>query len=395
MLDSMYIGMSGLAGYAEGLRVIANNTANLNTPGFKSSSLQFSDLFYGNPTVSAGSGGNSGELGFGLGTNGTVLNFMQGELRQTGNDLDLAVNGQGLFVLQDADGKLHYTRDGQFQFNTDGFLIDQTSGDFVMSLDAGNNLAKISIQGAQINGGQATSVVQFSGNLPSTVTTQSVGGVTVYDANGGEHDLSMTLTSTNGTPADGWNVELLDGATSVGTGQIVFSNGTPVAASSKISLTYTPVGGAPMPLVLDFSTGVTSFASGNVSTLALGSQDGYGPSDLAKATFDTSGTLVLTYANGQTVKSARLALGRFDNPDAIEAEGANEFTATDAEAWHTGYAGTGAFGSITAQSVEVSNVDLSQEFSDLVIMQRGYQASSEIISTANDMLQDLFSMKGK
>src|SRR4051794_22833120 len=117
MLNSIYIGMSGLQGYSQGLRVIANNTANLNTPGFKGSTLQFADMFYSNNRTQAGPGGMM-QVGYGLNTAGTVLNFQQGELRQTGNSLDLAVDGQGLFTVKDASGDLHYTRAGQFSFNT-------------------------------------------------------------------------------------------------------------------------------------------------------------------------------------------------------------------------------------------------------------------------------------
>src|SRR3954471_8343015 len=113
MLNSIYIGMTGLQGYSQGLRVIANNTANLNTPGFKGSTLQFADMFYTND----GSGAGNMQVGYGLHTAGTVLNFQQGELRQTGNNLDLAIDGQGLFTVQDAAGNTHYTRAGQFTFN--------------------------------------------------------------------------------------------------------------------------------------------------------------------------------------------------------------------------------------------------------------------------------------
>src|SRR5438552_15258756 len=100
MLESIYVGMTGLLGYSKGLRVIANNTTNLNTPGFKSSQLQFSDLFYANGNLTSDAAGmNSGQIGYGLNTKGTSLNFAQGELRQTGNELDLAIDGQGRFTL--------------------------------------------------------------------------------------------------------------------------------------------------------------------------------------------------------------------------------------------------------------------------------------------------------
>ncbi|MDB5914966.1 MAG: protein of unknown function domain protein, partial [Ramlibacter sp.] len=143
MLDSIHIGVTGLAGFQQGLRVIANNTANMNTPGYKSSTLQFADLFYSNRQA----GGNQVQLGNGLDTQGTRLDFRQGDFRQTGNDFDLAVDGEGLFVLHDAQGQVRYTRAGQFEFNADGVLVTAGNGSKVMGLDAAGALGEISVAG--------------------------------------------------------------------------------------------------------------------------------------------------------------------------------------------------------------------------------------------------------
>jgi len=115
---------------------------------------------------------------------------------------------------------------------------------------------------------------------------------------------------------------------------------------------------------------------------------------LTGVTFDATGTVVYAYSNGQTTKGNRLQLARFDTTEAVKANGSNQFDETDAALWHTGTPGDAGFGTVKSGVVEVSNVDLSQEFSDLVIMQRGYQASSQVVSTANEMLQQLFSMTG-
>jgi flagellar hook protein FlgE len=219
--------------------------------------------------------------------------------------------------------------------------------------------------------------------------------VKVIDAVGGEHLLDVTLTNQNATTPGAWQVDLMDGTTTVGSGQIVFINGVPDPLNSKVSVTYTPSGQSAIPLTLDFSTDVTSFASGNLSTLAMNKQDGILPGSLTAVTFDSTGTLALTYSNGQTDKGARLALAQFDSPDSIAAVGNNQFIATDQQGWKIGVAGSGGFGTVSASMLEASNVDLSKEFSDLVIMQRGYQASSQVITTANEMLQELFAMKTK
>jgi flagellar hook protein FlgE len=391
MFESIYVGMSGLCGFSQGLRVIANNTANINTPGFKGSTTQFADLFYSTAISDSG----LAQVGYGLNATGTALNFKQGELRQTGNNLDLAMDGQGLFTLRDDNGNLHYTRAGQFMFDSNGVLVNRSDSQKVMGTDATGSMDEISIRGQSTLAGKASTSLKFSGNLSSTATTQTVSSVKVIDNVGGEHLLSVKFTNNSATTPGAWTVEVLEGTTSIGSGQIVFVDGRPDTANSTLSVSYTPTGLPALPLLLDFSTDVTSFASGTLSTIAFQSQDGYPPGSLTGATFDEKGVLVMSYSNGQTAKGSRLSLARFDSLEAVESIGGNAFDATNSLAWHIGAADEGGFGTVKSGMVELSNVDLSQEFSDLVIMQRGYQASSQVISTANEMLQELFAMRGK
>jgi len=391
MLDSIHVGMTGLLGYAKGLRVIANNTANLNTPGFKAATLQFSDLFY---AASQGTGGSSARLGYGLATGGTQLDFRQGDMRQTGNDFDLGIDGEGLFVLRTTDGAMRYTRAGQFEFNQDGLFVNRGDGSKVVGLDANGQATDISIDGLRTAAGKRTDTVRFTGNLSSTGTEGSAGSAKVFDALGTEHTLSVKFTRANATTGI-WDVAVSEGATSVGSGQVEFVNGKPTATTAKLTFSYQPVGQEAHDLTLDFSSDVTSFASGQLSTLAMSSQDGRAPGALTKLNFDTSGALIASYSNGDTAKGVRLQLARFRTPEAVRAEGGNQFVQAEGLAWDVGVAGEGAFGVVRSGVLEMSNVDLSREFSDLVIMQRGYQASSQVLSTANDMLQELFRMKAK
>lgn len=392
MIDSINVGLSGLTGYSKGLRVIANNAANLNTPGFKGAMLHYADAFYSGTAYSMR---QSAGLGHGLATGDTSLSFRQGEFRQTGNTLDLAINGQGLFTLRDESGKTTYTRDGQFLFNSEATLVSKTTGAKVIGLDANGAPTEIRIADRGTIAGRATSRIRFAGNVASTATEQSVPNVTVMDANGATRTLALKFVNTSATAAGSWDVQLLDGATVVQTRQIVFASNKPTEATARLTYTYTPPGLAAMNIELDFSEGVTSFApSTSLSDLAATSQNGFGAAELSSTTFDETGTLVLTYANGETSKGAQLLLARFDSPDAVAAVGANQFEMVEPSAWHTGTAG-GAYGDVQVGFVELSNVDLSREFSDLVIMQRGYQASSQVISTANEMLQELFAMKNR
>lgn len=385
MINSIYVAMSGLQGYKEGLDTIAGNTTNINTPGFKSSNQQFADLV-------AGNGSGTGQQGAGLRSVGATLNFQQGELQSTGNDLDLAIDGQGLFSLRGPDGTITYTRAGTFKFNIDGVLVSSGAGKEVLGLDGNGALTNISIADLKVNAAQATTSVMFSGNLSSAVTTFTAGGITVFDAAGTSHTLSARFDAVVGSP-NNWTVTLLDGAATVGTGNIAFINGRPDPANSRVAVTYTPANQAPVPLTLDFSTNVTSTGTSTSSTLTMSSQDGFAPGSLTKTTFDAAGALSLTYSNGQTARGPRLALGHFNSIDAVAAAGDNEFEVTDGRGWQTGTAGDQGFGTVRSGMIEMSNVDLSQQFSNLVIMQRGYQASSQIVSTANQMLDELFGMK--
>ena len=396
MLESIYVGMTGLLGYSRGLRVIANNTANINTPGFKSSSLQFADMFYTGGNLSGGNASqNYDQVGFGLNTTGTAMSFKQGELRQTGNDLDMAVDGQGLFVLQDAEGKTTYTRAGQFKFDDNDVLVSRGNGEKVMGMDDSGNFVEVSLAGQMLNQGKPTSRIKFAGNLSNTAAQPFNGPVQVLDGMGNPHALTLRMSVVPNTGTT-MKAELLDGTIVLGSSNIVFVSGKPTADTSLMQVAYTPAGQQPMALTLDFSTDVTNFAQGSATTeFKVASQDGVGPGSLSGTSFDGNGVLRLAYSNGQTVKGARLALARFDSPDAVGALGNNQFEILNRNAWHFGKAGEGAFGTVRAGQIEISNVDLSQEFSDLVIMQRGYQASSQVISTANEMLQELFSMKSR
>jgi flagellar hook protein FlgE len=384
MLDTINIGITGLQGFSRGLKVIANNTTNMNTSGYKSAALQFSSLF--------DAGGENGGQGGGLSAGFTALNFSQGELRQTGNDLDMAIDGHGLFMLKGADGKIHYSRAGEFQFNSDGVLVNRADGADVLGVGADGNLSTISIGSQHFSTAGATTLVTFGGNLSSSQATQTINAIKVVDTAGGEHQLTATFTSKG---SGNWDVSFKEGSTVVGSGTIAFSNGKIATASSSIAFDYTAPGLGATRVTFDFSNNVTSFASGSLSTLAMATQNGVAGGELTETAFDANGTLLMTYSNGQTVKGPKLALSRFDTADGLEPAGASELSSVGIPGWHIGTAGSGAFGTVKAGWIEQSNVDLSQEFSNLVITQRGYQASSQVISTANDMLQELFGMKSK
>ncbi|MFZ6646128.1 flagellar hook protein FlgE [Undibacterium sp. TJN25] len=392
MLDTIFTGMSGLMGYSKGLQVIGNNLTNVNTPGFKGVNAEFGDMFAQQNQQGAAGGGSTAGMGTGLDTLATQINFQQGVLNQTGNPLDLAINGQGFFVLREGSD-ITYSRAGQFTFDKDGFLINgANNGQRVAGFDKVGQLADISLSSLQTNAAKASSSVKFTGNISSNATTDvTLGGISIFDPAGGTHTLSLVFHQ--GTP-NNWTVTATDETgTTVGTGSLQFSNGNPVVTANAIQLTYSPRGVSPFALSLDFSSNVTSSSNGNTSTIAIASIDGNATGALTGATFDSTGTLVATYSNGATAKGQHLAIASFKSDQSISEVSGNQFVSKNPTDANYGQASTGMYGTISAGKIEGSNVDLSQEFSNLIVMQRGYQASSQVVSTANDMIQTLLDMK--
>lgn len=395
MIDSIYIGTSGLQAFSEGLKVIGNNVANLNTPGFKASNSVFSNLYFADPQGGGSqNGGAATQFGGGVALSQTAVNFRAGDLRQTGNPLDLSIDGEGFFVTRDKNqAEAVYTRAGQFEFDKDGRLVVRGTERQVIGLSATGEQIPITLDGLRLNPPKPTATISLGGNLSSSVSDFSLSSVKVIDAAGGEHSLTVKFAPKTGV-AGTWTVTLLDGTAEVGSGEIQFLGNQPVAGSDSVSFTYTPAGVSASTFKLDFSKNVTSFDTGTSSTLAVNSSDGHAVGSLNKVSFDANGTLALGYSNGQTAKGAKVALALFDSTASLEPQGSSGFTYAAREGMHIGAASQGGFGSIGSSQVEGSNVDLASEFSDLIVAQRGYQASSRIVSTASELLQDLFDMKG-
>ncbi|HEX8611923.1 MAG TPA: flagellar hook-basal body complex protein [Telluria sp.] len=390
MINTINTGMSGLIGYSKGLQVIGNNLTNINTPGYKGVDQQFASLFSQEGTQ------NGTGTGSGLSTLDTRVNFSQGQINQTGRPLDLAINGLGFFILRDGDTTT-YTRAGQFQFDADGLLVGSDGKSRVAGLGANGMLQDISLSGLQNAAGKATTNVKFDGNLAMNATADvTIGPVNIFDAAGGQHTLSVTFSKAPVVPpasGNNWNVSAKDETgTVVGTGVLQFNTtGNPLVTANAVQLNFTPKGMAPMSVKLDFSTNVTSVSNGSSSSLKQGDVDGFAIGSLRSQTFDADGVLTLNYSNGEAVKGASLALANFDRIESLDEISGNMFT-TKSTAF-IGKAGTSMFGTIGAGVVEGANVDLSQQFSNLIIMQRGYQASSQIVSVSNEMIQTLLDMR--
>jgi flagellar hook protein FlgE len=389
MLTSINIGTSGLVGFSKELETISNNVANLNTPGFKGGNTPFSSMFDAGAGTGAPNGGAN--RGAGLATLPTVFDFSQGQINQTASDLDVAIDGSGFFVLKDSAGKTSYTRDGRFSFDKEGLLV-AANGDHVQGLRADGTLHDVSVADVRTNPAKATTEVTLSGNLSGAEAGKTVSGVQVFDSAGAAHTLSLEFRNNNAAAPGSWLVTVKEGETTIGSGEVRFNAGQLDPAAASVVVEYAPEGAAPTALSFSIAAGATSPATG-ISTLAVSKVDGYGTGQMTKATFDAEGKLVISYSNGQTGKEQTLALAEFATTASLQPASGTSYITTDPSAVRLGTAGGGT-ASIDAGSLEGSNVDLSKQFSAIIITQRGYQASSELISTANEMLDTLMRMKG-
>jgi flagellar hook protein FlgE len=396
MFESIYVGLSGLAGFSRNLTVIGNNVSNLNSPGFKASQLHFADLMY----ASTAAGGGALHLGSGVDTGATRVLFTQGAMRETGSATDLAIDGNGLFVLRSEAGTT-YTRAGSFEFDAAGFLISRANGARVGALGEGGGLQDIGVGGLRATPGQATSVVRLIDNLSSGDTAHEL-AITVFDAAGASRNLTLALTNNGAAVPRSWLLEVRDAAgNALSSGEIRFGgDGSPAEGFNSHAFTLASPGGEATGIVLQFGdpgsfSGATNFSAGPESTLALGSQDGFAAGSLTEVSFDADGVLVAAYSNGRTSRGPRVALAFFESPQELEAAGAGVFENRGGQRVTLGSPRSGPFGAIAGGALESANVDLAQQFSELIVTQRGYQASSQVITAANEMIQQLFDIKAR
>lgn len=385
MIDAIYTAMSGLQGHERGLSNISSNVANMNTPGFKGSQIDFVDVFSG-----GGNPGSDGAEGRGLDASHVSLNMAAGETKETGRDLDLAIGGDAFFTLRDDTGALRYTRNGGFEFDDQGVLVQRGGKLKVQGHDAGGKLVNVTLDGLRSNDPAVSGTVTLSGNLSSTDTDHSIEDLAIYDKLGGKHALKLSFTNGTGNDAGTWALTVFEGTTQLGTGKFSFVGGKATTSSVKLTLSLTGAQPQDVDFVLDADT--TGFSSGTTSTLALKKQDGHAAGQITSLTFDERGVLKIGYSNGEKADGPALLLAQVRDDGGLVAAGAAVYSYVGEQPPVLREASDDL--RITAKSIELSNVDLTGEFSALILMQRGYQASSQVVSTANEMLQQLFEMKG-
>lgn len=385
MLRSLYSGISGLRSHQTMLDVTGNNIANVNTTSFKASSVQFQDTLsqlVRNSTLPQDEtgGGNPAQVGLGVQVAGISTNFAQGAAQSTGVPTHLMIAGDGFFVAR-SGAETSYTRNGAFSFDARGRMVT-TDGAFVQGWTAqsgeiatGSAIGDIALPVGATSPAIATTTASVTGNLPSDVAagTELVRDVTVYDAEGTPDTLTLTFTRT----ASGWDVATDGGATT----SLTFTDGQLTSGGTL----------AAGPIAVDL-TAVTGYAQ--LSTVAIGGQNGHPAGTLQSYALSEDGSLVGTFSNGETEVLARVALATFVNPTGLEKAGSSQYRPTVNSGVATiGEAGVDGMGSLISGALEMSNVDLSQEFTNLIVAQRGFQANARIITTSDEVLQELTNLK--
>lgn len=410
-MSSFSIPLTGLKSSTTALNTIANNLANMNTTAFKSQNVSFSDLFY--QQIGSSGSGDPLEVGAGSQVAATSTDFTEGSVNSTGNASDMAIGGTtgaGFFVVQDGN-TTEYTRDGSFTLSPAGNLTTQ-GGLNVMGfpvvggvVNTNAPLTPIQLPVGSAQQPVATQNLSITGNLDSTaaVGTQASGQVQIYDSLGQSYNATVTFTNT-GTNTWDYSIALPAGAATGGTnltGTLTFdSNGnltSPATNLSGIGFTGMADGASNMTFNWNlYGTNnqptITQFATAS-DPVASYHQDGYTSGEYEGFTVDAGGLISAKFSNGQTSPVGQLALANVVNPEGLSVKGGNLYQTTLASgAASIGVAGTGGLGTIQDAALEASNVNISNEFSNLIIAQQAYEASSKAITTFDTVSQDTINM---
>ncbi len=413
MLTSFYTGMSGVSANSQAINVIGNNLANINTTGFKASRTNFAELL---GSLSYAADGNPIQVGLGTISAGVAPLFTQGSIQTTGRSSDVAISGSGFFVVSTGTGNA-YTRAGNFGFsgtgelvNSDGFTVlgYMASGGII---NANAPVSPITIQGSRNLPPKATSTLGITANLDShaAVNSNFTTSVQVFDSLGLAHTVTFTFTKTG--PTDwSWtasipSLDTIGGASgnppvNIGSGTFAFDgSGIMTAPTTNPTLSIVSLANGATNRDITFevldSSGFPRF-TGNSGTSAVSSvsQDGYSSSTLRDVAIDGEGVIRGIYDNGQVNPLAQLALANFNNPEGLlKFTGSCFVSAASSGEPSIGTARTGGRGTVNGSSLELSNVDIAEQFTNLIVAQRGYQANSRVITTTDELYQEAINLK--
>ena len=409
-MGNFSIALSGLDADSVSLNTIGNNLANLNTTAFKGQTASFEDLFY--QQIGQSGSGDAIQVGAGTKVSGTRTDFTEGTILpdSNANSSDMALAGNGFFVVEQ-NGVQSLTRAGNFQLSSNGDLITQ-EGEQVMGYAAVNgvinqnsSLTPIAIPVGVNEGAQATQNLSVTTNLNSnaTVGTAFTSPVQVYDSLGQSHQVAVNYTKT-GTNTWSYAVSLpagdATGVPSGNTGTLTFdSSGNLVSPTGSVSgITFPGLTDGASDLVFNWnlngaggSPTISQLASASTNT--ANSQDGFTSGVYQSFTADTNGVITAQFSNGRTSTIGQIAVATVANTAGLTASGSNNFSTTAASgAASIGVAGAGGRGTLDDGALEQSNVNISTEFSNLIVAQRAFEANSKTVTTFDTVSQDVLSM---
>jgi flagellar hook protein FlgE len=407
-MPNFSIALTGLQADSTALNTIGNNLANLNTTAFKKQSTTFEDLFYQQIGVSGS--GEQLQTGAGVKVAGTSSSFLQGALSTTSNAADMAINGDGFFVVQNGNTQ-SLTRDGNFQLSKEGNLIT-SDGQQVMGFGASNgvvnstgNLTAMTLPLGGNGIAKATQNFAIDGNLDATAAVGSSfnTSVTMYDSLGQSHVAAVSFTKAT---ANSWNYAVTlpageaSGTPVNNTGTLTFdSSGVLTSPTSNVAgITFPGMadGAGDLKFTFDLykaSGSPTLAQSASVSTATASTQDGYASGTYQKFAVDSSGVISATFSNGDVQVVGQVAIATVADANGLTRVGGNNFqtSAASGAASYAG-AGVGSRGTIQDDALEGSNVDISTEFSELIVAQRAFQANSKTVTTFDQITQDAIGM---
>jgi len=416
--SALYSGVSGLNTNGQAMSVIGNNLANTNTVGFKSSRTVFADLLSGSINASGG----VSQVGRGVGMSKVDNVFSQGTFESTESNLDVAIEGDGFFILKEpGDQTPYYSRAGAFRFDGDGYLVNpeglrvqgkEFNADG--SIKAGDP-TDIQVADTGLIGGSVTSTLTLNTNLDSSETVLPLGSfditdpstynysssTQVFDTLGSPHLLSTYFIKTGENTWNwAWSAEQEGGSIIQGAGANTLGFTTEgLLTNAALTPPQDTTGTIPAlswnngtdPTAIEITFDTTQFNSN--STVISQDQNGFGAGSLTGVEIDPEGIVVASYSNGEQTKISQLALSKFVNPNGLSLAGSNLYTETTTSgAPRTGLPGT-ELGNIFTNSLEQSNVDMGAEFVKMITIQRGFQANSKIITTVDELLGDLINLK--
>jgi flagellar hook protein FlgE len=409
MMRSMSLAISALRNHQTYMDVVASNISNVNTTGFKASRISFQELLNqtlrGSSAPRGGVGGlNPIQIGLGMALGGVDTLFTQGSLQDTGKQTDLAIQGDGFFALDSGEG-LQYARDGNLDIGIDGSLLHLATGMKVMgwSADASGAIDTTQpVTDLKIPYGQsmarATGNMDLLGNLDAegtvgdTITTTA----SVYDSLGVAHDVDLTFTKAAANQWT-WGVSSTDttisGITASGTTIDFESDGSYSTTNATASLSVSFNNGATNPNAVTLKLSNLTQLEGS-SDINPSNQDGLPPGELTTFNVGSTGEIVGVFSNGLNRKLGQIGLAKFLNPGGLLKMGQSLFApSANSGTAQIGTPGQDGRGQISAGYLEMSNVELAQQFTSMIVAERGFQANSRVITTSDEMLQDLVNLK--